>query len=1022
MNLTDVCIRRPVVAWMLMLGVVMLGVHGLMRIGISQNPDVDIPVVTVLVGWNGAAPEVVENDVVEVLEESLAQVQGVTGITASARQGSAQVVLEFDIGRDIDAAVQDVQAKLGPAQLRLPKDIDPPVVQKINLDEFPIMWISLSGALPRQQLADTMRYQVQERLRRVSGVGDFQVGGQLERNVRVWFDQARLEARDLTLVEAVAALRRNHLELPAGRLDNGVRELNVRVLGEAKSLDELRSLPVGGTAQSPVRLGEVALVENGFADARSYGRNNGVDAEAIGIKKQHGENVVALATRLRAEMEAIRTTLPPGMTLAINYDAAIFVERMVREVEFELLLAVALTSLVCLLFLGSWSATVNVLLAIPMSILGTVAALQWLGMTLNSFSLLALALVVGLVVDDAIMVQENIERHRAMGLSAPESARRGTYQIAFAALASTVAVVAIFLPVAFMGGIIGKFLMQFGLTLCLAVALSYLEAVTLAPSRCAQFLAAAPEPSRFQRGAESFFATLARRYRLLLRPCLRRPWLTLGAAALVFALCALAAIPMAKELTPSQDVGSLLIRIETTTTASIDETNRVFHRAEEYLSRLPEVENAFSVVGSFGGTGVNAGVVFVTMVPKRQRRRGHLEVMEVIRTDLNRMAGCTATVQDLSKGGFAPGRSYDIDLSLRGDDWAQLVAESQRLRQRLEDSGLAVDVDTDYQLGKPELGVEPDRDRCNDLGVSADDVATALNAMLSSLKIGKFTLDGRRLDLRANLLLENRLRPEDLAEVRLRTGSGALVPLKELVRTSERGVLQAIVRKDNTRAISVFANPAPGHGQHEVMTHINEVLARELPAGVRMVPQGISKQMKETMRDFTVVWVMGIVVAFMVLAMQFDSLLHPITVMTIMPLAVGGALVALWAGGFSLNIYSGIGILLLMGLVKKNSIILVDYANQARTKGLDAVAAMVEAGGIRLRPILMTSVATMAAAVPVAAGLGAGSEVRQPMAVAILGGVALSTLLSLVVVPAFYVVVDRLWMRARGWFRRPLPG
>jgi multidrug efflux pump len=1022
MNLTDVCIRRPVVAWMLMLGVVMLGVHGLMRIGISQNPDVDIPVVTVLVGWNGAAPEVVENDVVEVLEEALAQVQGVTGITASARQGSAQVVLEFDISRDIDAAVQDVQAKLGPAQLRLPKDIDPPVVQKINLDDFPIMWISLSGALPRQQLADTMRYQVQERLRRVSGVGDFQVGGQLERNVRVWFDQARLESRDLTLVEALNALRRNHLELPAGRIDNGVRELNVRVLGEARSLDELRALPVGGTAQSPVRLGEVALVENGFADARSYGRNNGVDAEAIGIKKQHGENVVALATRLRAEMEAIRTTLPPGMTLAINYDAAIFVERMVREVKFELLLAVALTSLVCLLFLGSWSATVNVLLAIPMSILGTVAALQWLGMTLNSFSLLALALVVGLVVDDAIMVQENIERHRAMGLSAPESARRGTYQIAFAALASTVAVVAIFLPVVFMGGIIGKFLMQFGLTLCLAVALSYLEAVTLAPSRCAQFLAVTAEPSRFQRGAEAFFANLARRYRLLLRPCLRWPWLTLSAAALVFAVCALSAIPMAKELTPSQDVGSLLIRIETTTTASIDETNRVFHRAEDYLNRLPEVENAFSVVGSFGGTGVNAGVVFVTLVPKRQRSRGHLEVMEVIRADLNRMAGCIATVQDLSKGGFSPGRSYDIDLSLRGDDWEQLVAEAQRMRQRLEDSGLAVDVDTDYQLGKPELGVEPDRDRCNDLGVSADDVATALNAMLSSLKVGKFTIDGRRIDLRANLLLADRLRPEDLAEVRLRTRSGALVPLKELVRVRERGVLQAIVRKENARAISVYANPAPGHGQYEVMTHIREVLAKDLPVGVRLVEQGISKQMKETMRDFTVVWVMGIVVAFMVLAMQFDSLLHPVTVMTIMPLAVGGALVALWAGGFSLNIYSGIGILLLMGLVKKNSIILVDYANQARAKGCDAVAAMVEAGGIRLRPILMTSVATMAAAVPVAAGLGAGSEVRQPMAVAILGGVALSTLLSLVVVPAFYVVVDRLWTRVRGWFCRPLPG
>lgn len=1007
MNITEVCIRKPVFAWMLMAATIVFGAVAASRIGISQFPDVDFPTISVGIAWEGAAPEVVENDVIEVLEEAVMQVEGVRSITSSSRQGGGNITVELDLSRDVDLALQDVQTKVSQAQQRLPRDIDPPVISKTNPEDQPIMWIGLSGPFSTQVLGDFARYRLKERLQTVPGVGEVTMGGYLERNIRIWLDADKLNEKGLTVAEITRALQSGHIELPAGRLETAGREINVRVMGEAFDLATFRNIVVRDVAGAPVYLSDVALVEDGFEDVRRLSRVNGLPAQGLGIKKQRGANAVAVADGVKAAMEELRKSLPAGMELGVNFDSSKFIEESVHEIEFELMLSVLLTALVCWLFLGSLSSTLNVVLAIPMSLLGTIATIYFLGFTLNTFTLLGLALAVGIVVDDAIMVMENIFRHREMGKDRVTAAREGTAEITFAALAATLAVVAIFIPVIFMKGVIGKFFLQFGVTLCVAVLLSYIEAITLAPARCAQLLTTGHErSSRLGRAVDRLFERMATGYAKLLGLGLRRP-LSILAAAVIFFIASIAVFKrLPSEFVPSQDQSRLLIRLVTSVGSNLDETNRLFRRAENFMQKQPEVERVFSVVGGFGGGQVNTGVLFVTMKPPRDRKLSQSEFSGVIRKELNSYPGLRAIIQDLSQSGFTASRGFPVEFSVRGPEWEQLIAISTELKEKLNATGLVVDVDTDYQVGMPEIRIVPDRARAADLGVSIEDVATTINALVGGSRVGKYSVGGRRVDVRMRLLASQRTRPEDFDRLRLRAASGEMVPLSSLVSQQERPALQSITRKDRERAISIFGNVAPGKSQNEAIAAV-EKLSREMPLGYRGVLGGASVAFRESMGALVFALVLGILVAYMVLASQFNSFLQPIIVLSVLPLSVAGAAFALWMSGKSLNIFSMIGLLLLMGIAKKNSIILVDYAQQLRAEGLNAHEAMMKAGPIRLRPILMTSLATMMAAVPSALALGPGSETRGPMAIAIIGGLIVSTALSLMVVPAFYVVADR---------------
>ena len=1017
MKITEVCIKNPVFAWMIMAATVLFGGVAASRIGISQFPDVDFPTINVSVSWEGAAPEVVEHDVVEPIEEAGMQVEGVRNVTSTSRQGGGNVTVELDLARDVDLALQDVQTRVAQVQRRLPRDIEPPVVSKTNPEDQPILWVGLSGPYSPQILADVARYRVKERLQTVPGVGEIQVGS-VERNVRIWIDSDKLDERQVTVSEVLTAIGNQHVELPAGRLETAGREVNVRVLGEAFNLEEFRQIVVRDVPGAPVYLSDVAIVEDGFEDIRRISRVNGEPAQGMGIRKQRGSNAVAVARGVKEAIVGINKTLPEGMELAINFDSTQFIEESVHEIQFELLLSVILTAVICWLFLGTFSATLNVILAIPMSLLGTVACIYFFGFTLNTFTLLGLALAVGIVVDDAIMVLENIFRHGEMGKDRVRAAREGTAEISFAALAATLAICAIFLPVVFMKGIIGKFFLQFGVTLCVAVLLSYVEAITLAPARSAQMLKTDEQrQSKLGHIVDVAFEKLSAWYSRVLAIGLRHPLSVLAMAAIVFIASMYIFKKLPNEFVPSQDQSRLMIRLQTAVGADLAETDRVFRRAEAYLQKQPEIVRVFGNVGGFGGGGVNSGILFVTMVPPKEREKNQQEFAAMIRKELNSYPGVRAVVQDLSQQGFTAQRGFPIEFSVRGSEWDKLIDVANDMRDKLTQSGMATDIDTDYQVGMPELRIVPDRARAADLGVSVEEVATTINALVGGVRSGKYSTGGRRIDIRTRLLANQRTRPEDLSRLRVRTASGELVPLSSLVKEEERPALQSVTRRDRERAISIYGNVAPGKSQGEALEYI-ESISKDLPTGYRAVLGGSSVAFRESMGQLIFALVLGIMVAYMVLASQFNSFLHPVTVLSILPLSIAGAAFALLITGKTLNIFSMIGLLLLLGIAKKNSIILVDYAVQKQGEGMSAHDAMLKAGPVRLRPIMMTSAATLMAAVPPALALGPGAETRGPMAVAIIGGLVISTALSLLVVPAFFVVADNLKTKMSGWFAK----
>ena len=1029
MTLSDLSIRNHVFAWMLMAALILFGAIGYSRLGVSQNPDVDFPVINVSVGLEGASPEVIETDVVEVLEDAVVSIEGVKSISSSSRQGRASVVVEFDLKRDIDLALQDVQTRVAQAARLLPRDIDPAVITKTNPEDQPILWLNLSGDRPPQQLADYIRNVLKQRFQTVPGVGEVTLGGFLERNIRVWLDARRMESFSLTADDVVQAIQKQHIEVPAGRIESGDREMNVRAEGEAIDVREFSAIVVATRDGGPIRLSDVAVVEDGLEDRRRIARALGRPALGLGIRKQRGANAVEVARLVKQRLEEVRPTLPEGLTLAVNFDGTSVVEEAIREIQFSLLLAALLTGIVCWFFLGSWSSTVNVLLAIPTSIIGTFLCMHFFGFTLNTFTLLGLSLSVGIVVDDAIMVLENIYRHREAGQARVEAALVGAREITFAAMAATAAIVAVFLPVAFMQGIIGRFFFEFGVTISVAVLLSLLEALTLTPMRCSQFLETGERAGRYGRAVERMFERLSSGYQRWLLPALRHRALVLLGAAAVFAVSLGILGLLNRELVPTQDLSRFMIRLQTPVGSSIDYTDRMMRRAEDFLMSRPELHRYFAVVGGFGGGDVNTAMTFVTLKPKSERppdpatgkRLSTQDFMTLARGELNGIPGLKAVMQDLSQQGFSAQRGFPIELSVRGPSWDRLAEHANTIMDRMRASGLVTDVDTDYQVGMPEVKVIPDRQRAADLGVSMASIGSTVNTLIGGARVARFKDAGRRYDVRVRLVSDQRQNPDDIQRLLLRTPSGVLVRLGDVVEIVERPTLQVVTHRDRQRAIGVFANLTAGASQARALQEVQRIGREILPEGYSLILAGSAQAFEESFRSLLFALVLGFAVAYMILASQFNSFSHPIVVLLALPFSISGALIALYLGGQSLNIYSMIGLILLMGIAKKNSIILVDFTNQLRAQGVPREAALLRACPTRLRPILMTSISTIAGALPAALALGPGAETRIPMSLAVIGGMVISTFMTLFVVPAGYSVMDDLVSRVRARRRAAAP-
>lgn len=1015
MNISEISIRRPVFAWMLMVSLILFGWLGFREMGISQLPDVDFPVVTISTSLAGASPEVMEADVVDLIENAVISVQGITGMSSSMRPGSASISLEFDLSIDLDTAVQEIQTKLAQIQRRLPRDTDVPSVSKSNPEDQPILWLAVSSkTMPKRELMGFVRDQLRAQFLTVPGVADINLGGLIDPAMRVDLSNARLGKYAMTVSDVVNAIKSEHIEVPAGSIENTNKELAIRTLGEASSAEELGSLPIsrrgGGPVFSNIRLRDLAQVEDGLSDARRRSRAMGAVAVGLGIKKQRGSNAVAVGKAVKKRLADIQKTLPSGMELGVNFDSTVFIEDSINELNFTLVLSALLTALVCWLFLGSWSATINVILAIPTSVIGSFIVLKALGFTLNIFTLLGLSLAIGIVVDDAIMVLENIVRHREMKKGKVRAALDGSREIGFAALAATIAVVAIFLPVAFMKGLIGRYFFQFGVTISVAVMLSLLEALTLAPMRCSQFLYVGPRVTRIGRTVEKAFLSMAEWYRRILPWVLERRHWTMGLSFALFACSLFLYKPLRKEFVPAQDQGSLLLRLKAPEGSSLDYTDRKMSEIESKLSAIPDISRYFGSVGGFGGGDVNSATLFVTLKPLHERvwdpalkrRRSQQDYAAILRKDLGTVTGIKSIVQDLSLSGFGGRRGFPVEFNLRGPDWKGLMEAVKKVKTAMEASGLVVDVDSDFRGLVDEVHIVPDRAKAAARGVSVADIGETVGALFGGAIAGSFSGGGHRYDIRVRLDAAERGDAAGLKMVMLRNNRGELVALGDVASVKVEKGLTSISRQDRERAVSIYANLAPKVSQADAIAKLQTEIATVLPEGYRLVPGGSSESFKEAFSGLIFALILGIVVAYMVLGAQFNSFVHPLTVLLALPFSITGALVALFVTDQSINIYSAIGVILLMGIVKKNSILLVDFTNQRRDAGLGVRDALIEACPTRLRPILMTSFATIVAALPAAFTFGPGAESRTPMAMAVIGGVFVSTFLTLLVVPCFY--------------------
>ena len=1021
MSISEVSIRRPVFAWMLMAALIIFGGISFFRMGISNMPDVNFPIVNVGLRLDNAAPEVMEMNVVDIIEDAVMGIDGLKSVSSSVSQGVANITCEFNLNRNIDVALQEVQNRISQVNNQLPTLLYPPVISKINPEDQPIMWVMVTAdeGVPLASQMMYARNTLKDQLSTIDGVGGVILAGYVDPNLRVHIDPKKLYALELTSSDVWTAIMNEQTEQPAGRLEAPLNELNVRVLGETRSPGDFSNIRVqsrgGAVNYLPTTLREVAKIDEGLSDIRAISRYNGANAIGLGIVKQHGSNAVAVGKAIRQKVEQIRPNLRTGFHLDVRLDSTKFIKESVNELNLTLLVAALLTSVVCFLFLGSWSSTFNVLLAIPTSVVGAFTALSFLGFTLNSFTLLGLSLAIGIVVDDAIMMLENIVRHHEMGKNRREAAIDGSNEITFAAFATTLAIAAIFLPVIFMRGVVGSFFFQYGITVTIAVFLSLLEALTLTPMRCARFMKSNKDnPTFIMKKMDSFMDGLAHSYGRSLAWTLNRRWTVVFISLGVFAASLIFVSTLRKELIPAQDQSLFLLNIKTPVGSSISSTDAVFKQAESYLKSQPEVTDTYVTLGNYEQNNVvNAGTIYIILKEANARKLSQREFMDKAKNDLLKLLPAKTQVfgQDLSLTGFSASRGFPVEFIVQGPDWTKLQQLSNEMTDKLNKTGLVEDLNVDYQSNMPEVQVIPDRKKASDYGVSMSSIAQEVEYMIGGQIFNantEYPMEDHRYYIRVRSQAGQYVLPSDLENLKVRNNKAELVPLSKLADVSVVQAPQLISRYNRIRAVPVFANVAHGKSQQDALDAVERIGKETLPQGYKVLLTGSGNAFHEAFDGLIFALILGIAVAYMILASQFNSFLHPLTILMALPFSVSGALLALFLTGQSLSLFSMIGLILLMGIVKKNSILLVDFTNQQREAGAGVTEALLKACPIRLRPIIMTSVATVAGAIPEALNFGAGAETRVPMAISIIGGVTLSTFLTLYVVPCVYSLFSSL--------------
>ncbi len=1025
MKLSEISIRRPVLATMMSLGLILFGVIGISRLPVRELPDIDPPIVNVTTVYPGANASVVETQVTEILEESITSVEGVKILTSESRQQVSSITVEFDLSRSIDLAAQDVRDRVARVRGRLPEDINEPIVAKQDSNAQPVLWIALfSDRYSTLELTTIAENTFKDRLQTISGVSSVIFGGEKRFAIRLWLDSQKMASRGITVLDVERALKTQNVELPSGLVESWNRVLSIETHGELKTPEEYNKLVIKQDGATFVRLSDIGYAAVGVEDEKAIARFNSKPALGIGIIRQSKANTIDVTRRVKAEVAKIVPTLPQGIETAFPYDESIYVDRAIKEVWETLFLAFGLVVLSIYLFLHDGRSTLIPTVTIPVSIISTFGVLYMLGYSINIVSMLAFVLAIGLVVDDSIIVLENIYRHIEDGMKPREAAFKGMKEIGFVVIATTIALAAVFLPMAFQTSVTGRLFVEFSVALCVSVIISAFVALTLSPmlsSRILKPIGHAPKASILGM-FERHMTMTSERYAKGLRWALEHPK-TMGAVVIVaIGLTGFFFTQLEKEFLPDEDKGRLLCFALAPEGSTSEYTDRMVKKMEAIISKVPEVEGYFSAValgrGSPGQT--SQGLAFIRLKDKRSRH---------LRDIIGGPTGLGAQFFGNVQGAFvipivpkAIGRGFSqpFQLVVQSQDLNALNEYAQSLTNKLRSQGFLMNVRTTFEMNKPELRIDINRDRAAALGVNVADISRTMQILFGGLDLSKVNIKGKEYDVMVQLERKSRLTPSDLEKIYIRNNRGQLIGLNNVIDSQTGAGPSSINHYNRWRSATIEGTPM-GLPLGTAMDKVNALLKTDLPDGFRFEWAGDARDLNESSSGIYFIMILSILVIYMVLAAQFESLVHPLTVMFTLPLATFGALGGLWAmslinksgalgviPGMNINLYSQIGMILLFGLVTKNGILLVDFANQQMAQGKSATEAMIAAGLIRLRPILMTATATVVGILPIAIGFGASGEARRPLGIAAVSGMLTSTFLTLFVIPVVYVFFSRL--------------
>ncbi len=1022
--LASLCIRQPVLTWVLMLVFIVIGAFGYFSLGVDQFPKVDFPAIVVTTTENGAAPEEIETELTDKIEGAVNTISGIDELRSTSSQGISLVIIAFSLDKDPNVAAQEVRDHINNVLPELPKGIDQPVVSKVDPDASPILYVTLSTPGSIRDATELADKRVRRQIESINGVGQVNILGGEKRQINVWLDPVRLEAAGLTAVDVERALALQNLSVPGGQIETGPRSLSLRVAGRVDNVAKIGRIVIKESQDHPTRIGDVARVEDGVEEPKTSAMEDGKESVVLSIRKQSGENTVAVVDAIKARLGEVQKSLPPGSALKVVRDESASIRTSVNAVKEHLVLGAVFAAIIVLIFLGNARSTLIAALAIPVSIIGTFGLMWAMGFTLNIITLLALALAVGIVIDDAIVVLENIVRFIEEKKQKPfVAAALATRDIGLAVLATTLSLMAVFLPVAFMSGIIGRFLKSFGLTMAFAILVSLVVSFSLTPMLAARWLNGPPaeggsaHKSFLERLVDGFYRPIESLYMTVLTWVMRHRWVVVLAACGALGSCVPLAAAVPKGFTPPNDVAEFDVNVRAPEGTSLAETRLQAERVAREIRAIPGVDHTLVSIGNDSAVTRNLANVFVHLVDPRVRKEDQFAIMDRVRKEVIPRQPRALRIDVSQTAQISSGQSTaQVQYTLSGPDLNQLSRYTAKILERFRQAKGAVDVDSNLIVGNPEVRVEIDRERAGNLGVDVADVANALELLVGGLKVSTYEEGGNDYDIRARADAQYRADMAGISVMTVQTKTGKAIPLSSVIRLVPTTGPSQINRLARQRQVTITANVAPGVGQSLVSDALVGIIQdQHLPPSYHAIPAGLTKETGRAVRGFAVAVGLSFIFMYLVLAAQFGSWLHPITIMLSLPLTVPFALLSLLLFRQELSLLSMLGIIVLFGVVKKNAILQVDHTNHLRAEGRPRLDAILEANRDRLRPILMTTLAFVAGMIPLITSRGIGAGLNRATAGVVVGGQTLSLALTLLATPVAYSLFDdaTAWIKKR---------